>query len=88
MTIEFFVTDSLKSLAAAAGIDIPSLSPDRCSLMVGDVITSASSPRLALRVAARWLEIGPRGNSHTWHVQLEQAEHPLLALAARSIPKP
>ena len=75
--IRFLVSDSLKTIASAAGI--PNMPPttQHCALLVGDIISFPEAPGLAFRIASRWYDAANNGGQGTWYLRLEAERHPL-----------
>lgn len=91
MSVEiiFAVSDSLKSIATAAGIDRTGDEIPPCPLQIGDVISDPTAPGLFFRVASRWISLASDDKPPRWFLTLEQAPDPLASLdRPRESPRP
>jgi hypothetical protein len=86
MEIEFnfVVTESLKSVVQATGINTIGLQLSPCPLQAGDVISHPSARGIFFRVTGRWFAAGDDRKPARWYLLLEQADDPLAALDAKA----
>jgi hypothetical protein len=90
MSVEvvFVVSDSMKSVTDAAGINRTGDEIPPCPLHVGDVISDPAARGLFFRVVSRWLALAGRDKPARWYVMLDQTPDPLAPLDKPHAPDP
>jgi hypothetical protein len=79
--VSFIVSDTVKTIGLAAGLNKHPTAIDACALHVGDVISFPESKGLFFRVTLRWLEAGSQSDPAEWNILLEPAPDPLSGLS-------
>lgn len=76
-TTSFIASNSMQSVAKAAGINAEGFAADMCSFVVGDVICFPEAPALAFVVERRMYSPPSPTKPAKWYLFLEPTKHPL-----------
>jgi len=78
--VQFITSESMKSVATAAGINTEGMTFGACPFLVGDVLSFPAAPQLFFQVVGRVAMAQPLPADGEWLILLEPSPDPYLVL--------